>query len=392
MTVVFLGLFGAFKLSIELVYSTKVKLGAVSLMSERMEYLRSLPYVEVGTAGGIPSGTVPQTESVSVNGTPYTLRTLVIYTDAPEDGTGIADENNITADYKTAKVEVLWSVKGVPRSVSLTSIITPSGVETLESGGTLEVRVLNALATAVPQASVRIQNATTVPPIDVSVSTNDGGFASFPGTPEASNYEIHVSKTGYSSAQTYSVTQQNPSPSPGNVSVVDQTTSTMTLFIDQVASLAFSTFEPAGDGLFLDQFDDQTKLSATSSVEVAGGALVLSEISPDVYASSGLARSNSVAPQYLSVWKELSLEYLAPPQTGAILHLYYFDGSGYVLVPDDRVAENSSGLPGRTYTLPHPPPPPRPRPPPGGRRRDPGNPLVDALVHRRPHAAPRSRV
>ena len=37
MLLVFLGIFGAFRISIELVFSTKAKTGATSLITERME-------------------------------------------------------------------------------------------------------------------------------------------------------------------------------------------------------------------------------------------------------------------------------------------------------------------------------------------------------------------
>lgn len=346
MLLVFLAIFGAFKLSIELVFSTKAKTGAVSLLTERMEYLRGLPYSEVGTVGGIPAGDIPQLEQVSLNGTTYTLRTLVQYTDAPEDGLDEDDENSVTADYKTVKVEALWSIKGSSRSTFAVTRIAPAGIETLEGGGTLRVNVFDALAAPVPEASVQIVNDSVSPAIDVSAETNTNGSVSFPGAPEASEYEITVTKPGYSSAQTYSVSGANPNPSPNHVSVVESQTTTMSFAIDELASLFVRTFEPAGPGAFEDSFDDASGISASSGAIVSGGALMLEE-----EALSGNAFSHTVSPSLLVSWDEFSFSANEPEGTSIVARLYYFDGAVYTLVPDEDVPENSTGLSEGTYDV-----------------------------------------
>lgn len=344
MTLVFFALFGAFKLAIEFVYSTKAKIGAVSLVSQRVEYIRSLPYGDIGTVGGIPAGPIAQAETIRLNGVDYTLRTLVLYTDAPEDGLEDEDENSITADYKTVKAEALWTVKGSARSTSMTSFVAPVGEETLENGGTLKVRVFDALVAPVSGASVRIVNSDVEPAIDTTVSSNAEGVAAFPGAPEASGYEIYVGKTGYSSAQTYAVSAENPSPSPGPVAVVDETTTTATFFIDRVSSLKFFTYEPPGTHEFLDSFADDALLLSTSSVTVTGGALSLLEVSPGVYPAEGNALSAPVAPVELESWGELSFASSTPEGAALRVQLFYFDGSGYALVPDTVLPGNATGL------------------------------------------------
>lgn len=350
MTVVFLGIFGAFKLSIDLVFSTKTKIGAVALLTERMEYIRSLPYTSVGTVGGIPAGPVLQLEQVTLNGTVYTLRTFIQYTDAPEDGLGTADENSITADYKTVKVEVLWSVRDAPRTTSAVTYATPVGLETLDSGGTLQVNVFDALTQPVPQASVRIVNAAVQPAVDVTALTNASGVTSFPGALEGAGYEITVTKPGYSTAKTYSVTAQNPNPSPNHVSVASGDTSTASFAIDTLGSLTVSSYTPPGPGSFSDTFTNQSKLFATSSVTAAGGALVL-EKTDGVYVLSGNAFSLPTSPTNLTAWDQLSFTASTSANTSATVRLYYFDGSVYSLVPDTDLPNNSTGLSGGTTDL-----------------------------------------
>ena len=344
MSLIFIAVFGAFRISIELVYSTKAKTGAVSLMGERLEYIRSLPYGSVGTVGGIPAGNIPQLEQTVLNGIPYTIRTLVQYTDAPEDGLDAADENLITADYKTVKVEVLWSVRNSSRSTYAVTRVAPAGVETLEGGGTLKVSVFNADINPVPDASVHIVNGNIVPAVDVTTESNENGIVSFPGAPEAGGYEITVTKNGYSTAGTYSATAENPNPSPAHVAVLDEQTTSTSFFIDLLGSLRFYTFEPPGPGNFSDSFNDQLQLSATTSVTASGGALVLEEISPGVYAGSGSARSVSVTPDFLSAWNELSFSPTTPAGTDLSVRVYYYDGLSYTLVPDADLPGNSAGF------------------------------------------------
>lgn len=344
MLVVFLGIFGAFQLSIELVFSTKAKTGAVSLLTERMEYIRSISYADVGTVGGIPSGTIPQLEQQSLNGITYTVRTLIQYEDAPEDGLDDDDENGITADYKSVKVEVLWSVKQSSRSTFAVTRVSPVGEESLEGGGTLRVNVFDAGAQPIQGAMVHIVNDTTDPAIDVSVQTNAAGRASFPGAPEASEYEITVTKDEYSSAQTYAATAQNPNPSPSHVSVAESETTTVGLAIDELGELRVYTYEPQGEGMFHDTFSNQSQLIATSSVEVQSGALALAEDPDFGYAASGNAFSVPITPSYLVSWDEILFAETKPLQTSLSLRVYYFDGSVFTLVPDEDLPENSAGF------------------------------------------------
>ena len=344
MLVIFLAIFGAFRISVELVYSTKAKTGAVSIMTEHLEYIRGLPYASVGTVGGIPAGGIPQSEEESLNGVTYTVHTLIQYTDAPEDGLDTNDENGITADYKTVKVEVVWSVKGSLRSTFAVTDIAPKGEESLNGGGTLHINVFDQAASPVVGATVRIVNSGTDPTIDVSAETNTSGIVSFPGAPEATGYEIYVSKSGYSSAQTYGVTSENPNPSPIHVSVVEAQTTTASFAIDRDASLHFTTYAPAGPGSFFDTFTGSSGLSSLNQTAVVGGALVLDEDPDTGYPASGNAFSDPVSPSYLVNWDEITFSTSTPAGTALVVRLYYDDNGTYTLVPDTDLPGNSAGL------------------------------------------------
>ena len=127
---VFIGLFGAFQLSVRLVSSAKGEAGASALVDSQMEYVRSLPYGEVGVTGGSPAGILSGTSVVTENGAQYSLATSIRYVDDPADGAGAADTNGNTNDYKVVTVTASWlAPTGAVQSLSATSYVAPPGVE-----------------------------------------------------------------------------------------------------------------------------------------------------------------------------------------------------------------------------------------------------------------------
>lgn len=343
MLVVFLGIFGAFQLSLALIFSTKAATGATALINDKLEYIRGLNYDAVGTVGGIPSGALPQTETQTLNGIPYTIATLIQYVDDPSDGTGASDTNGVTADYKNVRVQATWGIRGTLHSSYADTRIAPKGIETLTSGGTLLVNVFNIAAAPVSGAAVRITNSTVSPAVDVTVTTGSTGSVSFPGAPPGSGYHVTVSKTGYGGAQTYTVSQSNPNPNPGDVAVQNKKTTTLSLEIDPLGSLTISTFSPPASGSFSDTFTDQSKLSATTTATVSGGSLILSG-GAGSYAASGSARSTVVSPAYLSSWTSASWTASTSAQVSYKVQVYYWNGTDYVLVPDTALPGNAAGF------------------------------------------------
>ncbi|PIT91162.1 hypothetical protein COU17_01825 [Candidatus Kaiserbacteria bacterium CG10_big_fil_rev_8_21_14_0_10_49_17] len=353
MLIVFLGIFGAFQLAIELVTSNKAKTGALALANERLEYIRALSYGDVGTVGGIPSGALVQEEEILLNQTTYTRRTFVQYVDAPEDGEGTADENGITADYKKAKVEVLWESRGSLRLVSLVTTIVPAGIETLDGGGTLALTVFDALGVPIPSAEVTIVNNETDPVIDVSTFTNTDGKVFFPGSPEAASYEIFVTKNGMSTAKTYSATPENPNPSPGHLTVLEGQTTSASFAIDTFGTITVRTWEPIGEGVWQDTFDTSSKISQSYTVVVADGALTLLD-SGSGYPSEGSVYSLDISPLYLAGWGEARFADETPQSTDILYRLYYIDSeSGVTAVPDGALPGNASGFTTSPIDLSH---------------------------------------
>jgi hypothetical protein len=340
---IFTGLFGAFQLSIELIALSKGRSGALALANERMEYIRSLPYTHVGTQGGIPSGNIAQTEAIALNQTDYTRRTLILYVDDPADGLGGADQNGITTDYKQAKVEITWDHRGRTQTVYLVTNIVPRGIETTAGGGTIRVAVIDNNAQPVSGASVHVSNPGMVPVVDTTVYTNLAGEVLIGGAPAGSGFEVVVSKTGYSTAQTYSASTTNPNPSPAHLSVTAGNTTTGTFAIAPFAQKTIRTLAPIESDTFVDTFDDGALVAVQASTSISGGVLQLSD-TLGVYEPTGSARSNNVTDAYLYRWDEVSFTSAVPAGTVATVSVYYDTGSGYARVPDSDLPGNAAGF------------------------------------------------
>ncbi|MBU3923000.1 prepilin-type N-terminal cleavage/methylation domain-containing protein, partial [Patescibacteria group bacterium] len=93
LVIVIIGIVGVLQMNIRIANRTSSRVGAVSLINKRMEMLRNLDYDNIGTIGGIPSGDIPQQETIILNDIEYTLKTFIQYFDDLKDGIGENDEN-----------------------------------------------------------------------------------------------------------------------------------------------------------------------------------------------------------------------------------------------------------------------------------------------------------
>lgn len=336
LVVLLLALLGLLRASLLLSTLAKEKDAATALAQVQMEYLRSLTYDTLGTVGGIPAGPVPQTSVTVEDSTAYTTNTYIVYVDDPADGTGANDQNGITTDYKRARVAVSYAVGGITRSVILVSNFAPPGIETSTGGGTLAINVVNATGQPVQGATVAIVNASTTPTVNLRANTNAAGQVFLPGAATSTQYQVTVSKAGYSSAQTYALSAQNPNPNPGFLTVAASQTTTQTFAIDLLATLDLLTESPERTLTFSDAFADPSKLAAMSSTTVSGGELRLL-----TGETSGSARSVATSSPRLARWGSANASVSAPAGTTALIHIY--DGNG-ALLPDSVLPGNAAGF------------------------------------------------
>lgn len=386
MLLVFAGIVGAFQLSVDIVSNNKARAGAIALANERMEYLRSLSYSSLGVSGGIPSGTLAQTEAVSLNNISYTRRTFITYADDARDGVGSSDSNSITADYKVLKVEVLWTSGTTQRSVELVTRVSPLGVETTVPGGTLSLTVVDAQASALQNAQISILNTGANPDINLTTYSDSSGQAVFVGATTTGTYEVTITKSGYSTAQTYSASPSNPSPTPGHLAVLNNQTTSATFAIDILSSKTVVTRNKS-DGTHLSGVPftlTGAKTIGSSPVvykyqQTHGsggtGTTTVSNLEWDTYtltipSSSGYAIASACAPQpeYLGPnSSQTTILYLAPYTTHSLLVVVRSSATGAVIqdasvrvyrtgynttIPSDTCGQAFfSGLSATTYSI-----------------------------------------
>ncbi|MCR4333417.1 MAG: carboxypeptidase-like regulatory domain-containing protein [Patescibacteria group bacterium] len=343
MLILFLALFGVLRASLLVSSLARAKAGSTTIAETQMEYLRSLSYDLLGTVGGIPPGIVTQDTQAEENGITYAIHTFIGYRDDPADGTGQDDTNGIITDYKRAEVTVSYTVGGQTKFASFTSNFSPPGLETTVGGGTLEVAVVNAAGSPVPDASVAITNTAISPAVDIATFTGLDGIVSLPGAATSSAYQISISKSEYSSAQTYARDATNQNPNPGYLTVATNQTTVGTFAIDLLSTFSLATFSPIATSTFTDTFADDTKITAMDSVSITDGTLALAN-----GATTGSARAVTVHPAHLVHWGEVSATLAVPTDASAALHIY--DASGNLL-PDSALPGNTEGFPSFPVSL-----------------------------------------
>lgn len=347
---VFGGLMASVQLAVKLISTAKAKTGAVSLATERLEYIRSLAYADIGTVAGIPPGSIPQQSTRSLNSITYHERVLIQYVDAPDDGLGSEDDNGILADYKRAKVEYSWLGPNGTNSIALLSDIAPPGIESTAGGGTLMVNVFDASVQPVQGAAVRVINTTTTSTIDTTQYTNASGIAFFAGAPAASQYELIVTKAGYSTDRTYMATTSNPDPTTPPVSVLEGAVSTMNFRIDRLSQLTVRTVEPATTDSFSDDFTDASLVENLVDTVVGGGSVVLAG-GPGTYSSSGSVFATTTEPTSFDAWGLASWNVTTDANTTVLMRVYEVSGGSYTLVAEADLPGNAAGFSGASVAL-----------------------------------------
>lgn len=339
MLVIFLGLFAILRTSAVLSGASASKAAALAIANGKLEQLRSLDYAAIGTSGGIPAGTIPQMTTLVQDSVPYEVRTFISYYDDPKDGTGVADSNGIQADYKRAKITVSYETQAGSREVSVVSTFAPPGIETTTGGGTLRIVVVDAGGVPVPGAEVTVVNASTSPAINLTTFTDFAGYALFPGAATSTGYRVSATKSGWSTARTYSQDGTNQNPTPGHLTIAGGQTTTGTFAIDELAAVLARTFTPIVPGLWSDTFADATQLATQSGTAVTGGALTL--LSSGGYVPSGNAVSVAAAPTYLVAWHDATFTSNVPGGTTLVVKVV--DGAG-TPIPDGVLSGNSAGF------------------------------------------------
>ena len=339
--IIFSGLFATLLASIKLSTYVKQEAAADAVANNQMEFIRSLSYDQIGTVGGIPSGVVQPTSTITQDGTQYGVTTFIEYYDDPADGTNANDTNGITTDYKKVKITVNYQTQNGFKQQILASMFAPQGVETTTGGGTLQILTVDSAGASLANAVVHIVNSAISPAVDLTAYSDRYGSVNLPGAVASSQYQVTVSRySTYSSARTYTRDATNQNPTPGYLTVAANHTTTGTFAIDLLANLIVNTFSPMATSTFSDTFSDASKISSNSDTAVGSGAVTLSRISGN-YVSSGSAVTTSISPAYLASWGSLAATLALPAGTDASIQI--LDQAGTPL-PEGVLSGNGAGF------------------------------------------------
>ena len=214
-----------------------------SLARQYLENARNIPYIQIGTIQGNPHGNLPDfanPSTVTINNTTYQVYFEVTYIDDPADGTIALGTDSAPNDYKQVKL----SIKNVASSqvYDFVTNIVPSGLENMANGGALSLSVINSLGQPVPDATINITNTVISPNINLSRMSDANGKWIEVGLPDSANsYHVVVTKSGYSTDQTYPITVQNPSPTKPDSTIANGQVTQISFGIDETSNLTFNT-------------------------------------------------------------------------------------------------------------------------------------------------------
>jgi hypothetical protein len=282
-------------------------------------------------------------ETITLNDITYQRRVFVQFYDDPADGTGASDNNNVTQDYKRAKVAVSWEDGGRTRTIESASYIMPDGIETSQGGGTLSIRVFDAVGSPVENAEINITNASTSPAIDTTTFTDGDGKIRFSGAPAATGYEVNVSKSGYSQSRTYDRTGTNVDPAPGHLTVATSAVTTASFPIDELSTVNLQTLTPIKNATDTISFFDGSAVASSSNTTIDDGQLRLATAGSG-YATSGVAYTRTVGTSSLYLWEQTQFNATTSADTEMRLYVVSESGGDYTRLTESELSGNNSGF------------------------------------------------
>lgn len=235
-----LALYGVYTKLIETTAILHVKTVAASLANEQFEIIRNMPYADVGTDGGIPSGILLQNQTLTRDGIGFEVLTTIRNIDEPFDGMLGGSPNDLSpADNKLVAIELTCIACKNAIALEYTTHIAPKNLETASTNGALVIQVFDANGLPVSEATITVDNVALFPEVHITDVTGiDGTLTIVDAPPATDSYEITVTKDGYSSEQTYPVNDiNNPNPSKPHQTVLIQQITQITFSIDKVSEL-----------------------------------------------------------------------------------------------------------------------------------------------------------
>lgn len=242
--IISIGMYQLYTTVLDVARTIRAKTILAELTGEQMEFIRNLQYSDVGTISGIPAGVVPQNQIITRNGMTFALDISIRSIDHPADGTLEGNPNDLSpADNKLVQIDAICTSCSRPAATSFSSLVAPKNLETENGNGALVIKAVDANGQPLAGADVAITNTTLSPAVSISDSTNANGVLTIVDAPPAvQSYKIVVSKSGYSTDQSYQPGDVgNPTPIKPNLTVSANKITQSTFAIDRVSTLNIKT-------------------------------------------------------------------------------------------------------------------------------------------------------
>lgn len=241
--IVFLGVFAAYQLGLQVVGQSKNKIIATSLANAEMEKIRNLPYQSIGAQGSFPSGVLAATSTTVQNNVTFIIERRVDYVVDALDGISFPDDD-CPNDYKKAEVKISALGK-FPVEVLMVTNISPKNLseECGDEGGILSVLVFDAFGQMVASPFIEIKD----PQTDVTLKTATPATGQHYFSLATSTYKVAVSKSGYSQERTYG-TEEVTTPANPHPIVLEGQLAEISFSIDRVSSLTVQVRGSQGAG------------------------------------------------------------------------------------------------------------------------------------------------
>lgn len=281
---------------IDVINNIELRTAATSVVEGELEVIRNLDYTDVGTVGGVPTGAIAPSKSITFDNFDFSVSTTVRNIDDPFDGTlGGVPNDTAPADYKLIQMEIGCPdcAKFVP--LVYTATVAPKNLESASQGGSIFINVFDAYAEPVGGASVHVVNSSVAPAIDLVDATNNNGVLQLVGVPTSTqSYEISVSLPGYAPEQTYDSGDLGGSaPVTPHVTVAAQTVTSISFVINKSSDISveakdvvcspISGVDFRIDGTNLIGRDPDFLRFSTTSITSATSAIRFSEVPADTY-------------------------------------------------------------------------------------------------------------
>jgi prepilin-type N-terminal cleavage/methylation domain-containing protein len=341
---IIVSVYNAYNGIFNVVYASRAKIEAISIINEQLEIVRNLPYSDVGILGGIPMGKLTHTQSINRDKYTYTVTTTVRNVDDPFDGTLGGTPNDLSpADFKLVEIDVTCVDCRVnfPEMI-VTTRVAPKNLETASTNGALFIKVFDANGNPVSDANVHIENNQVTPHIVIDDVTNTNGLLQIVDAPPGVNaYEITVTKSGYSTDQTISTSVGNPNPTKPHSTVVLQQVTQVSFVIDKLSTFNISSVDevcsPVGS---IDFSVSGSKLIGTPNVlkysqnksTNSSGLLAMTNMEWDIYSfvnidtAYDLIGINPISPVTLAPNSSQSVQLVVSPKNPRTLLVTVKDG------------------------------------------------------------------